>query len=485
MFIPDKSGCSSPDKSGSTCQRRPKDLSSKGGSVRTRRPPAVGQGSALGMTYGMRSAFGMMCRIKRKMRVLVIGSGGREHAIVWKLAQSRKVEQIFVAPGNDGMKELANRVDITEIKDIINLVRNYGIDLTIVGPEQPLADGIVDEFQKLDLKIIGPTKSAAEIGTSKAFAKNFMRRYNIPTPDFCIFDDIVEAIKYIRNHSYPLIIKADGLAGGKGVSIVDNYTSAEILLNQMMHQDKFGEAGKRAVIEEYLQGEEASIFAFTDGKHFVTTVLSKNYKPINDNNQGPNTDGMGAYAPAVYPENLKEDIDKSIILPTIQGLKKENRLYKGILYAGLMITDKGPKVLEFNCRLGDPEAEVILPLLKNDFIDICQAIISNKIDQIELHWKDKYSVAVVLASEGYPFKYEVGKEIKGLENVEQDQNNIIFFAGVEKEDNRFYTNGGRVMAVTSVADTPRLADAVKNCYQNIKKISFQGMYYRTDIAKQR
>lgn len=414
------------------------------------------------------------------MRVLVIGKGAREHAIIWKLSQSEKVEQIFVSPGNDGMRDLADRLDITEIKDIINLVRNYGIDLTIVGPEQSLADGIVDEFQKLNLKIIGPTKDAAIIEYSKVFAKNFMKKNNIPTAEFQIFDHIVPAIKYIRNHTYPLVIKADGLAAGKGVEVVDNYTSAEILLNQMMHQDKFGAAGKRVVIEEFLQGEEASIFAFTDGENFVSTILSKDYKPVNDNNQGPNTGGMGAYAPAVFPEKLKKEIEQSIICPAIKGLQRENRIFKGILYVGLIITETGPKVLEFNCRLGDPETEVVLPLLKNDLIDICLAIIENRIGEIELHWKAKYSVAVVLASNGYPSKYEIGKEIKGLENVKHDQDNIIFFSGVESRNNKLYTNGGRVMAVTSVANT--IEQAIKNTYQNIEKISFQGMHYRKDIA---
>lgn len=431
------------------------------------------------------------------MKVLVIGSGAREHTLVWKFAQSPKVNQIFAAPGNCGMENLAQLIHLDTQKDLLRFAVSEGIDITFVGPEQPLADGIVDEFNKAGKNIIGPSKSAAEIESSKIFAKNFMKKYNIPTAKYQTFDDIVPALDYILHNppdpilspmysryigraGGPLVIKADGLAGGKGVFICDNYTDAEIILNHLMHYDMLGKGGHKVIVEDFLEGEEASLFAFCDGNHFVSTILSQDHKQLKDGDKGSNTGGMGAYAPAIFQENLKKEIDDKIIAPTLNGMLKEGRPFIGILYAGLMITKDEPKVLEFNCRLGDPEAQVILPLLENDLVDICQAITEKKINTIELKWKNKNAVAVVLASQGYPGKYEKGKKISGIENID-DKDVLLFFSGVKCEKGQYLTNGGRVVSVTAIADN--LISAKEKAYTNLKNISFEGMYFRTDIAQ--
>ena len=413
------------------------------------------------------------------MKVLIIGSGGREHAIAWKCAQSKKVDTIFVAPGNPGMENIAQCIQLQDKGELIRFVKSEGIQLTIIGPEQPLAQGIVDEFLKEDLAVIGPSKLAAEIEGSKVFAKDFMKKYRIPTADFQVFDDIVFALTHIRDKEFPLVLKADGLAAGKGVFICNNYTEAETVLNHIMHQNIFGDAGTQVVIEECLRGEELSLFAFTDGKHFVSTILSQDHKQLLNDDKGPNTGGMGAYAPAHFTHEVKKQIDDIIIVPTLKGMKKEGRTFRGIIYAGVMLTEKGPKVLEFNCRLGDPETQVILPLLDNDLIDVCEAILNERIDEVVLKWKNKSAVNVVITSGGYPGTYEKGYPITGLDEVSDDT--LIFFSGVKKEKETLLTNGGRVLSLTALGND--LQDAQEKVYKEVKKISFSDSYYRTDIAQ--
>jgi len=413
------------------------------------------------------------------MKILIIGSGGREHAIAWKCAQSKKVDTIFVAPGNPGMEDIAQCIQLQDTGELIRFVKSEEIQLTIIGPEQPLAEGIVDEFRNEDIAVIGPSKLAAEIEGSKVFAKTFMKKYRIPTADFQVFDDIVFALTHIREKEFPLVLKADGLAAGKGVFICNNYTEAETILNHIMHQNIFGDAGTQVVIEECLRGEETSLFAFSDGKHFVSTILSQDHKQLLNGDKGPNTGGMGAYAPARFTDDLKKQIDDTIIAPTLKGMKKEGRTFRGILYAGVMLTENGPKVLEFNCRLGDPETQVILPLLDNDLIDVCEAILNERIDEVVLKWKNKNAVNVVIASGGYPGAYEKGYPITGLNKVSDDT--LIFFSGVKKEKDTLLTNGGRVLSLTARGND--LLDAQEKVYKEVKKISFEHSYYRTDIAQ--
>ena len=413
------------------------------------------------------------------MKVLIIGSGGREHAIAWKCAQSKKVDTIFVAPGNPGMEDIAQCIQLQDTGELIRFVKSEGIQLTIIGPEQPLAEGIVDEFTKEDIAVIGPSKLAAEIEGSKVFAKAFMKKYRIPTADFQVFDDIVFALTHIQEKEFPLVLKADGLAAGKGVFICNNYTDAETILNHIMHQNMFGDAGAQVIIEECLRGEEASLFAFTDGKHFVSTILSQDHKQLLEGDAGPNTGGMGAYAPVRFNHDLKKQIDDMIITPTLKGMRKEGRTFRGILYAGVMLTQSGPKVLEFNCRLGDPETQIILPLLDNDLIDVCEAILNECIDEVVLKWKNKSAANVVIASGGYPGAYEKGYPITGLDEVSDGTR--IFFSGVKKEKDTLLTDGGRVLSLTALGND--LLDAQEKVYKEVKKISFADSYYRTDIAQ--
>ena len=413
------------------------------------------------------------------MKVLIVGSGGREHAIAWKCAQSKKVDKVFVAPGNPGMENVAQPIQLYDTEELIRFVKSEGIRFTIVGPEQPLAEGLADEFLKANLAVIGPSKLAAEIEGSKVFAKTFMKKYHIPTADFQVFDEIVPALSYILKKEFPLVIKVDGLAAGKGVFICDNYTEAETILNHIMNYGIFGDAGSQIVIEEYLQGEEASLFAFTDGDHFVSTILSQDHKQLLNGDEGPNTGGMGAYAPALFTKDLKKQIDKKVIAPTLKGMRKERRTFKGILYAGVMLTEKGPQVLEFNCRLGDPETQVILPLLDNDLINVCEAILNESINEVELNWKNKSAVNVVIASGGYPGTYEKGYPIKGIDKVSDDT--LVFFAGVKKEKDTLLTNGGRVLSLTALGND--LRDAQEKVYKEVEKVSFANSYYRTDIAQ--
>ncbi|UZQ83586.1 phosphoribosylamine--glycine ligase [Thermoanaerobacter sp. RKWS2] len=414
------------------------------------------------------------------MKVLVIGGGGREHAIVHKLSQSSKVDKIYCAPGNAGIGLLAECVDIKigDIEKLKEFAIKNNIDLTVVGPEMPLVQGIVDEFEKAGLKIFGPNKSAAAIEGSKYFAKQLLSKYNIPTGRFKAFDKYQEALKFLKETWYPAVMKADGLAQGKGVFIVKDFIEAKEALDLMMKKRIFGASGDIIIIEEMLFGKEASVFAFTDGENILPMVSAMDYKKIYEGDKGPNTGGMGSIAPNPYleEETLKE-VMESILKPMVKALQKEGIVYKGVLYAGLMLTKEGPKVLEFNARFGDPETQVVLPLLKTDLIDIMEATIEGKLDKIQIEWEDKKAVCAVAVSNGYPGEYQTGFEITGLEKVKEA---FVYHAGTVLKDGKIVTSGGRVLAVTSIGDS--YEEAREKVYREIKKISFKGMYYRKDIA---
>jgi len=414
------------------------------------------------------------------MKVLVIGGGGREHAIVHKLSQSSKVDKIYCAPGNAGIGLLAECVDIKvgDIERLKEFAIKNNIDLTVVGPEMPLVQGIVDEFEKARLKIFGPNKSAAAIEGSKYFTKQLLSKYNIPTGRFKAFDKYQEVLKFLKEAWYPVVMKADGLAQGKGVFIVKDFIEAKEVLDLMMKKRIFGASGDIVIIEEMLFGKEASVFAFTDGENILPMVSAMDYKKVYEGDKGPNTGGMGSIAPNPYleEETLKE-VMESILKPMVKALKKEGIVYKGVLYAGLMLTKEGPKVLEFNARFGDPETQVVLPLLKTDLIDIMEATIEGKLDKIQIEWENKKAVCVVAVSNGYPGEYQTGFEITGLEKVKEA---FVYHAGTALKDGKIVTSGGRVLAVTTIGDS--YEEAREKVYREIEKISFEGMYYRKDIA---
>ena len=416
------------------------------------------------------------------MRILVVGSGGREHAMCWKLSKSPLVEKLYCAPGNAGIFRVAELVDIKaeDIDGLIRFAREKQVDLTIVGPELPLSLGIVDRFEAEKMRIFGPTKAAAEIEYSKAYAKQFLRKHHIPTASFMVFEDMKEAIKFVHGAGMPIVIKADGLAAGKGVTIARSADEAERTIRDMMQKRQFGEAGARVVVEHFMTGEEASVFAFTDGKNILTTVASQDHKRAGNGDTGPNTGGMGAYAPVPFvSDKILRDIHDLVLEPAVRGLADEGRPFKGVLYAGLMMTERGPKVIEFNCRLGDPETQVILPLMKNDFAQLVSSAVDGTLDSETLEWEDAYAVCVVMTSGGYPGDYEKGKEIHGLRDV-RDQDALVFHAGTKFENRRFFTNGGRVLGVTAVDE--HIDNAVAKAYETVERIRFDGRHYRTDIA---
>jgi phosphoribosylamine--glycine ligase len=422
------------------------------------------------------------------MKILVIGSGAREHALLWKLSQNAKQPVLFCAPGNAGTALLAKNVPVkaNDIQGLVALAKAEQIDLTVVGPEQPLMDGIVDLFEENHLHVFGPRKAAAEIEGSKVFAKQFMQKYKIPSASFCIFDanEQDRALDYINTLSQPIVIKADGLAAGKGVAICDSVGQAVQTVDAMMRQKIFGEAGTRIVIEEYLEGFEISVLVLTDGRNFVTLVPSQDHKRILDGDQGKNTGGMGVYAPVPRVTfELLEDIKRHIIKPTLEGLVKEGRTYRGCLYAGLMITRQGPKVIEFNCRFGDPETEVVLPLLDDDLVDLMMDISCGTLSKTEARWKQLSAVSVIIASGGYPDSYETGKKILGLETVSAMQDVIVFHAGTRMENGAVLSAGGRVLAVTALGPKDNLEQTIFNAYSAVKKITFDGAYYRSDIGR--
>jgi len=417
------------------------------------------------------------------MKVLVVGSGGREHALVWKIKQSPRVKAIFCAPGNGGIHQIATCVNIKadDVKGLLDFAKKENIDLTVVGPEAPLVLGIVDEFQKNNLKVFGPPLKAAQLEGSKVFAKEFMKRCNIPTASFESFSDLKKAQDYVRQQKFPLVVKADGLAAGKGVAVCFKLQEALDFLDEVMAKKVFKEAGNKVIVEECLQGEEASILAVCDGEHYILLDSSQDHKRIFDGDQGPNTGGMGAYSPApVVTKDLWKIIGKEIIEPVVVGMKKEGSPYKGILYAGLMITQDGANVLEFNVRFGDPETQAVLPRLKTDLVDIMEATCDGCLDKIKLTWDRKACVSVVVSSKGYPGDYEKGKPISGLEKATLDSHTVVFHAGTQLRDNQIVTSGGRVLAVTSLGDD--VAKAIKNAYNTLEKIHFEGCFYRKDIG---
>jgi phosphoribosylamine--glycine ligase len=417
------------------------------------------------------------------MKVLVIGSGGREHTLVWKITQSPKVSQVYCAPGNAGISRLAQcvNIDADSIEKLVDFAQKEKIDLTVVGPELPLSQGIVNEFNKQGLRIFGPSKEAAEIESSKVFSKYLLKKYNIPTANYQVFQNSEKALAYIQQQTFPLVIKADGLAAGKGVFIVENLLEAKDALNALTDEKQFGEAGRQVIIEEFLEGEEVSILAFCDGKTVIPMVSSQDHKKIFDNDLGPNTGGMGAYSPVpFYPDEFEKRVLEEILKPTVKGLQNEGKEYKGVLYAGLILTKEGPRVLEFNARFGDPETQAILPRLKTDLIDILNAVIDSTLHKINIQWEDNAAVCVVVASGGYPEKYQKGKVINGLEKLEKMKNMIAFHAGTKFQEGRVVTSGGRVLGITAWDET--ISKAKEKAYKGIEEIYFEDMYCRKDIA---
>ena len=418
------------------------------------------------------------------MKILVVGSGGREHALIWKMKQSPSVESILCAPGNGGIQVVTDCIPVAadDIDGQLRLAKEHKIDLTIVGPEVPLADGIVDAFQIENLKIFGPTKNAARIEGSKAFAKDLMRNYSIPTAEYESFSDSDKAFDYLSTHQAPIVVKADGLAAGKGAIVCQTDDEAHNAIQSIMVERAFGDSGNTVIIEEYLTGEELSVFVLTDGTNYVILPSAQDHKPVYDGDTGPNTGGMGAYAPAPIADDvLMMRICKEIIRPTIDALKQEDSLYTGLLYAGLMITDTGPKVIEFNCRFGDPETQAVLPLIENDVVDLMEATCDGTLDQHSLRLLSLYSVCVVMASGGYPGSYEMGKEIKGLNSIVRAKDKNVFHAGTKLKDGKFYTNGGRVICVNALNQD--LSWAIDNTYLLADSIHFEKAYFRTDIGK--
>jgi phosphoribosylamine--glycine ligase len=421
---------------------------------------------------------------ENSMKVLVIGSGGREHALVWKIALSPKVKKIYCAPGNAGIAQQADCLPISaeDVNGLTAWAEKEKVDLTIVGPEAPLTQGIVDAFQTRGLRIFGPTQKAAEIEGSKAFAKELMQKYGIPTGESRTFHDHGAAVQYVRKIGAPLVVKADGLAAGKGVIICRTLEEALAALDLIMVKKSFGSAGEKVVLEEFLEGEEASFLGFTDGETVVPLPTSQDHKPIFDHDQGPNTGGMGAYSPApVVNEKVHREVMEKIMIPTVQGMFREGRKYRGVLYAGLMIHNNQAKVLEFNARFGDPEAQPLLMRMKSDLIPVLEATMDGNLSRLKVEWEDRSAVCVVMASGGYPGSYEKGKIISGLEEASRVPHSFVFHAGTGMKEGKIVTNGGRVLGVTALGDGIR--EAILRAYEAVGKISWEGSYYRKDIGQ--
>ncbi len=419
-----------------------------------------------------------------KYNVLLIGGGGREHSIAWKLGQSDKLGKLYTAPGNPGTAQFGENVslDVQKFEDISDFVKEKKVELVIIGPEAPLVAGLTDYLEEKDIPVFGPQKSAAMLEGSKEFAKEFMTRHNIPTADFAVFDtyDFDDALKFIQTKdTYPIVLKADGLAGGKGVFICDNEDEVKERLLYIKKDSTLSEAAQRLVVEEFLEGEEASVFVISDGHTSHIIHNAQDHKRIGDGDTGLNTGGMGAYSPApVLSSEILEQVKDEIIEPTITGMQLEEKAYFGILYVGLMITENGPKVVEYNCRFGDPECQVILPSLENDLLDLIIAATEQRLDEKSIQLDNQYRCCVVLTSEGYPGKYDKGKNITGLDNTAE--NAIIFHAGTSEKDGNILTNGGRVLNVVGSGNT--LKEAIDHTYANVEKIHFDGCYYRKDIG---
>ena len=419
------------------------------------------------------------------MRILLIGGGGREHALAWKLVQSPKVEKLYAAPGNPGMALLQKceciNLNVDDLEGVADYAEEKSIDLTVVGPEAPLVAGLADVFKRRGLPVFGPSKAAAQLEGSKAFSKELMAKYSIPTAFFKICEDIETAKAYVEEKGAPIVVKADGLAAGKGVVVAMTKAEALEAIDEMMGDHKFGAAGARLVLEEYMEGEEASLLAFTDGKTVVPMIAAQDHKRVFDGDEGPNTGGMGTYAPApVMTDILRLKATELILKPVVAAMAKEGTPYQGCLYAGLMIKGDSVKVVEFNCRFGDPETQVVLPLLDGDLAEIMLACATGTLDKAEVAWHDKAAVCVVMASGGYPESYEKGKEITGLAAAEEDKDVVVFHAGTKEAEGKIVTSGGRVLGVTAVDSSIKAAR--DRAYAAVEKIAFEKNFYRKDIA---
>lgn len=419
------------------------------------------------------------------MKVLVIGGGGREHAMAWKVAQSEKVTQVFVAPGNPGTlsEDKVCNVDIgiEDIQALKNFAENEKIELTIIGPENPLVDGLVDEFKQAGLPCFGPSKNAAILEGSKSFSKDFLQRHHIPTAEYQIFTEVNAAREYVKEKGTPIVVKADGLAAGKGVIIAMSEDEATVAIEGILAGNKFGEAGHRVVIEEFVQGEEVSFIVMSDGENILPLASSQDHKARDEGDKGPNTGGMGAYSPApVVTKEMHDRIINKVIKPTVKGMAKEGREYIGFLYAGIIVTTDGmPKVLEFNCRFGDPEAQPIMMRLKSDLVELCLAALAGKLNEVAIVWDERAALGVVLASQGYPANASKGDVISGLEsNFPQEMK--VFHAGTAQQGNEVVTAGGRVLCITVLGET--VTKAQQSAYQAIEKVNWDGMFYRKDIG---
>lgn len=419
------------------------------------------------------------------MNILMIGSGGREHALIKKLLESPKCTKLYCAPGNGGISKDAECVNISVMdkEKMVEFAKANAIDLVFVAPDDPLADGMVDAFDEAGIRAFGPNKNAAIIEASKVFSKDLMKKYNIPTAMYETFDNSAEAVAFIeKNNTYPIVIKADGLALGKGVIIAKDFDEAKDAVTSIMEDKKFGASGNHIVVEEFLTGPEVSVLAFTDGKCVKPMVSSKDHKRAYDNDEGLNTGGMGTISPnPYYSDEIAQVCMDTIFVPTINAMNSEGRPFKGCLYFGLMITPNGPKVIEYNARFGDPEAQVVLPRLDTDLVDICEAVIDEKLADLDIKWKDGAAACVVIASGGYPVSYEKGKEINGLDENGQVNGAIVYHAGTKFEDDKFLTNGGRVLGVTAIADN--LDNALEKAYNAVSQIKFDDMHFRTDIGR--
>ena len=418
------------------------------------------------------------------MKVLIIGSGGREHTIAWKLAQSKRVTKLYCAPGNAGIAQLAECVPIgaMELEKLADFAQAEQIDLTVVGMDDPLVAGIVDVFEERGLRVFGPRKAAAILEGSKAFSKELMKKYQIPTAAYEVFEEADAALAYLQTASYPIVLKADGLALGKGVLICMNKAEAEAGVNEIMVDKKFGTAGNKLVIEEFMTGREVSVLAFCDGTHIQTMTSAQDHKRAKDHDEGLNTGGMGTFSPSpFYTEEIDAFCQKYIYEPSIAAMKAEGRDFKGVMFFGLMLTPNGPRVLEYNARFGDPETQVVLPRMKNDIVDVFEACIDGTLDQITLEFEKNAAVCVVLASDGYPEHYEKGFPIAGLDTFTNKEGYYVFHAGTKLQDGQIVTNGGRVLGVTALGAD--LKEARKNAYEATEWISFANKYKRNDIGE--
>lgn len=417
------------------------------------------------------------------MKILVIGSGGREHTIVWKLSKSPKVSKIYCAPGNGGIAELAECVPIkaTDIDGVVNFAKEKAVDLVVVAPDDPLVAGMVDALEDAGIRAFGPRANAAAIEGSKVFSKDLMQKYNIPTAGYEVFTDPEAAIKYIEKGSFPTVIKAEGLALGKGVIIAKDIDEARAAIHDIMEEKVFGASGNRVVIEEFLTGPEVSVLAFCDGKTVVPMVSAQDHKRAFDNDEGLNTGGMGTFSPSrLYDAAKAEECMKNIFLPTVKAMQAEGRPFKGVLYFGLMMTAAGVRVIEYNARFGDPETQVVLPRLKTDLVDIIEAVIDGRLDEIEIEWEDNAAVCVVLASGGYPVKYATGYEISGLDEIAKYDDLTVFHAGTKRDGDKLVTAGGRVLGITAVAEN--LDAAIRRAYEGVEMVSFKDCHFRHDIG---